>query len=531
MAREFQRHARTVTLLTFASRVGGLARDAAMSRVFGAGALMDAFAFAFMVPNLFRRLFGEGALSAAFLPEYARWADRDPLVAQRLAWIVVGGATVVVSALAILAEIAVGALAASGTLEPLAWRLVAIMLPFAPLVCLTALLGAMLQAHHRFGPTAAAPIVLNLLLVAASIASLSLDPDVGITLVAAAVLVAGAVQVAWSIVALRREAPIARGPASDEASQAARQVARLALPMILGLGVLQLNTLLDGFIASWPTMFGPTILGVEYPLAEGSMAKLSWAQRLYEFPLGVFGIAVATAIFPALSRLAHDEAAFAATLRRGVRLVVFIGLPASAGLMLVAEPLSAVVLEGRAFTAEDTRATAWILLGYAPAVWAYSLNQVLVRGFYARGDSMTPVRIAMGLVGLNLLLNLTLIWTPLGTAGLAWSTAICAILQTVWLLRAMRRKFGPEAGSRSIRLVDRAVGSSIVRSVIATAAMSIAVWLALRFVPNADAGWWGSFATLLIAVAIGSASIVLAAIVLRMPELAWALGRSGPDER
>jgi putative peptidoglycan lipid II flippase len=406
MAREFQRHARTVTLLTFASRVGGLARDAAMSRVFGAGALMDAFAFAFMVPNLFRRLFGEGALSAAFLPEYARWADRDPLVARRLAWIVVGGATVVVSALAILAEIAVGALAASGTLEPLAWRLVAIMLPFAPLVCLTALLGAMLQAHHRFGPTAAAPIVLNLLLVAASIASLSLDPDVGITLVAAAVLVAGAVQVAWSIVALRREAPIARGPASDEASQAARQVARLALPMILGLGVLQLNTLLDGFIASWPTMFGPTILGVEYPLAEGSMAKLSWAQRLYEFPLGVFGIAVATAIFPALSRLAHDEAAFAAMLRRGARLVVFIGLPASAGLMLVAEPLSAVVLEGRAFTAEDTRATAWILLGYAPAVWAYSLNQVLVRGFYARGDSMTPVRIAMGLVGLNLLLNL-----------------------------------------------------------------------------------------------------------------------------
>lgn len=531
MAREFQRHARTVTLLTFASRVGGLARDAAMSRVFGAGGLMDAFAFAFMVPNLFRRLFGEGALSAAFLPEYARWSDRDPLVAQRLAWIVVGAATVVVSALAILAEIAAGALAASGTLEPLAWRLVTIMLPFAPLVCLTALLGAMLQAHHRFGPTAAAPIVLNLLLVAASIASLWLEPESGITIVAGAVLVAGAAQVAWSMLALRGVAPIVRGRASDDASRSAKQVARLALPMILGLGVLQLNTLLDGCIASWPTIFGPTILGFEYPLAEGSMAKLSWAQRLYEFPLGVFGIAVATAIFPALARLAGDAGGFAQTLRRGVRLVVFIGLPASAGLVLVAEPLSAVVLEGRAFTPEDTRATAWILLGYAPAVWAYSLNQVLVRGFYARGDSMTPVRIAMGLVGLNLLLNLVLIWTPLETAGLAWSTAICAILQTVWLMRAMARKFGGEAEAGSFRLVDREVLSSVTRSVAATAAMAAAVWMSLRLVPDLAAGWWGSLATLILAVAIGGATTAVAAIAMGMPELAWALGRRGSGDR
>jgi putative peptidoglycan lipid II flippase len=122
MAREFQRHARTVTLLTLASRLGGLARDAAMSRVFGAGPIMDAFAFAFMTPNLFRRLFGEGALSAAFLPEYTRWSDRDPRVAQRLAFLVVGGATIVVSALVLVAEIAAGALASAGSLEPLAAR-------------------------------------------------------------------------------------------------------------------------------------------------------------------------------------------------------------------------------------------------------------------------------------------------------------------------------------------------------------------------------------------------------------------------
>jgi putative peptidoglycan lipid II flippase len=528
MAREFQRHARTVTLLTLASRLGGLARDAAMSRVFGAGPIMDAFAFAFMTPNLFRRLFGEGALSAAFLPEYTRWSDRDPRVAQRLAFLVVGGATIVVSALVLVAEIAAGALASAGSLEPLAARLLAIMLPFAPLVCLTALLGAMLQAHHRFGATAAAPIVLNLLLVGASIAAIGLEPERGITLAAIAVLLAGVVQVLWSLLALRRVAPIAKGPPSSEATAASRRVAKLALPMILGLGVLQLNTLLDGFIASWPTMFGPTILGFDYPLAEGSMAKLSWAQRLYEFPLGVFGIAVATAIFPALSRLASDDAAFADTLRRGVRLVLFIGLPASVGLMLVATPLAATILEGRAFTAEDSRETAWILLGYAPAVWAYSLNQVLVRGFYAKGDSMAPVRIAMGLVGLNLLLNLVLIWTPLRTAGLAWSTAICAVLQSLWLMRSLTRRLGG-AGVDS-RILDGSVVASALRSLAVAAAMAAAVGgLAVALpaaLPLGD-GWLGSLATLLALVAAGGAVVFAMARALRMPELAWAIGRSG----
>lgn len=529
MSRSFERHARTVTVLTFASRLGGLARDAVLSRVFGAGAVMDAFSFGFMVPNLFRRLFGEGALSAAFLPAYARALDRDPALAQRLAWIVVGGSTAVLAGVVLLAEVATALLAAGGAIEPLGARLLMIMLPFAPLVCLTALVGAMLQVHHRFGPTAASPIILNALVVAAAIAAVLLDaaPEEGIRLVAWAVLASGAIQVAWSMLALRRSAPLGPGVRSEPAWRESLGVARLALPMGLGLGVLQLNTLLDGLIASYPSVIGPTILGIEYPLGEGSMARLCWAQRLYEFPLGVFGIAVATAIFPALSRQAQDADAFAATLRRGVRLVVFIGLPASAGLMLVAEPLTAVILQGRAFTAEDTRETAWILLGYAPAVWAYSLNQVLVRAFYARGDSMTPVRIAVGLVGLNLLLNVTLIWTPLRTAGLAWSTAICAVVQLAWLMRVIARRVGP--GDAAVpRIVDHEVRRSILRSVVVTAAMSASVWAAMRLLAefSADHGWWGTLATILILVGVGTVSVVAVARMQRMPELAWAIGRA-----
>jgi putative peptidoglycan lipid II flippase len=528
MSGRFERHARTVTGLTFASRVAGLARDAVLSRVFGAGAAMDAFAFGFMVPNLFRRLFGEGALTASFLPAYTRLVDGDPAAARRLATLVVGGAGAILAGLVLLGEALAWGLSASGAVEPLPARLLMIMLPYAPLICATALLGAMLQARHRFGPTAAAPILLNLAVVGGALLAPELatpgswSADQGIPIVAGAVLVAGGAQVIWSWWALRRASIGEVAPRNDRSDAAARReargVVRRALPMVVGLGVLQLNTLLDGLIASWPTAVGPTILGIDYPLGTGSMATLAWAQRLYEFPLGVFGIAVATAIFPALARLAGDPADFAATLRRGVRLVLFIGLPASAGLVLVAEPLVAVVLEGRAFTGEDTTATARILVAYGTAVWAYSLNQVLVRGCYARGDTRSPVRIGISLVGLNATLNLLLIWTPLGVAGLAASTAICAALQPVLLLRALRRE--GVAG-----LVDRGVVTAAWRSAVLTAAMAVVVATVRAALPDPQS-WWGAVVVLSACVAAGGAVVAAGAVAWRMPELRWALGRS-----
>jgi len=523
MSGRFERHARTVATLTFASRIAGLARDAVLSRVFGAGTAMDAFAFGFMVPNLFRRLFGEGALTAAFLPVYTRLVDGDPGAARRLATLVVGGAAAVLGVLVLLGEVLAWRLAATGAVEALPARLLMIMLPFAPLVCTTALLGAMLQARRRFGPTAAAPILLNLAVVAAALAvAEAAEPERGILVVAVAVLGAGAAQVLWSWWALRRAARgevLARERGADAvAAGAARSVVGRALPMVVGLGVLQLNTLLDGVIASWPTAVGPTVLGVDYPLRPGAMATLSWAQRLYEFPLGVFGIAVATAIFPALSRLAGDPADFAATLRRGVRLVLFIGLPASAGLVLVARPLVAVVLEGRAFTEADTAATSGILVAYGTAVWAYSLNQVLVRGCYARGDTRSPVRIGIGLVGLNATLNLLLIWTPLGVAGLAASTAICASLQPFLLLRALRRD-----GVAS--LIDREVRRAAGRAALLAVAMSAAVVAVRASLPEATT-WWSSLGTLAACVAVGAGVVAGGAIAWRMPEMRWALGRA-----
>jgi len=518
MTRRFEHHARTVSVLTFASRLTGLARDASLSRVFGAGPLMDAFFFAFMIPNLFRRLFGEGALSAAFLPEYTRLVRDDPPAARALATLTLAWLVVALGAIVLVAEVALFAIAAASESPGPALRLTMIMLPYMPLICVVAVLGAMLQVHHRFGPTAAAPIVLNACVIAAAAGGPLLFPEFvdderHIALVAAAVVTAGVLQVIWSYVALRGTKWW--NPDLGTGRAPVRRVLGQAGPMILGLGVLQLNTLVDGAIASWPTAVGPTIAGIDYPLEPGAMAAISFAQRLYQFPLGVFGIAVATAIFPALSRAADDSASFTDIVRRGLRLVVFIGLPASCGLVLVREPLAAVILEGGDFTREDTARVGFVLLGYAPAVWAYSMMHVLTRAFYARGESLTPVRVAIAMVALNLVLNCTLIWTPLGVAGLAWSTAICAVLQAVVLLRLLHRRIG--------QVTDRHVAKSWTRSLGAAAGMTVAVLAAGAALPDGNT-WTTSLVRLAGMVAAGGAVYAAVAVILRMPELRWLIG-------
>jgi putative peptidoglycan lipid II flippase len=529
MPERFERHARNVSLLTVISRITGLAREAAFSRVFGAGGLTDAFFFAFLIPNLFRRLFGEGALAAAFLPVYSRLDRDDPQTARRLASLIVSLLVIVLGVIVLISELILFAISHQTGHSNVALWLLMMMLPYMPLVCLVAVLGAMLQVHGRFGPTAAAPIVLNLCLIAAIIGlSFAFTGDVDapgyergrlihIGGVAASVVFAGILQVSWSLWALRdqkwwvREREGARGPL--------RRVLGQAGPMILGLGVLQLNVLIDGLIASYPTVIGPKILGFQYPLTEGAMAAVTFAQRLYQFPLGVFGIAIATAIFPALARLSDDDRAFADIVRRGLRLVIFIGLPASAGLILVRRPLTAVILQGGDFSAADTVRVARVLLGYAPAIWAFSMTHVLTRAFYARGDAMTPVRTGLCVVVLNFALNCTLIWTPLREAGLAWSTGICSIIQVIVLGLLLRRRVGS--------LVNRSVMTSWARSLAATGLMVACLLVVMPLLPEKEGEWANSLIALVALVVAGGVVFALAALVLRMRELRWMLGRSG----
>jgi putative peptidoglycan lipid II flippase len=521
MGDRLERNTRTVMMLTATSRVAGLVRDATASRLLGTSEAMSAFWLAFLIPNLFRRLFGEGALSSAFLPTYQRLIDDNPRTASAVAGGLLGGLAIVLSAIVVCGEAVLFLVSSSlDHASPAIW-LTMVMLPYMPLVCLVAIVGAMLHVHGRFGPTAAAPLILNACLIASAILGWlwlgAVTPEsrlLLVSLMAGSVVIAGCLQLTWSLIALRGQAHLRIDLAA--AATPLKDIIRRAGPMILGLGVLQINTLFDGLIASYPLLFGDTIAGYPYPLSDQAMATISFAHRLYQFPLGVFGIAVATAIYPLLAKQGRDTATFSDTVRRGIRFVLFIGLPAGIGLMVVREPITKVILQGGEFSARDTSRVAFVLLGYAASVWAYALVQVLTRAFYARDEIMTPVRIAVAVVGLNVVLNVTLIWTPLREAGLAWSTSICAAIQAIVMLWVLQR--------RGLSLRSDGVPRAVMQIVVLTAIMALSVWSASRMLGDSTE-WWPSLIKLLVLISIGGAVYILGAMLMRMRELRWILGR------
>ena len=405
----FEKNTRTGALLTLASRVTGVIRDGAISRVFGTSVFASAFYFAFLIPNLFRRLFGEGALAAAFLPAYSKLHYKDPELAKAFATLTLSALIVVLGSVVFVGELILLTILSMQETPSNSLQLAMIMLPYMPLVCAVAILSAMLHVHNRFGPPAAAPIILNgmMILAITCLGAVFKDQLDHIKIIGASVVIAGFVQISWALFSLR-----SIGWYSSQIKTAYLELKSLisrTIPMIIGLGTLQINTLLDGIIASWATIFGPTVAGYEYPLNEGAMSALSFGQRLYQFPLGVFGVAIATAIYPLLAKQFNHQKTFANTLRRGLRFTVFIGLPASAGLILVREPLIAAVFQGGEFTFTDTVVVSSILLGYAPAIWAYSMVQVLTKGFYAQNDTITPVKVAIYCVVLNINLKISYI--------------------------------------------------------------------------------------------------------------------------
>jgi putative peptidoglycan lipid II flippase len=378
----------------------------------------------------------------------------------------------------------------------------------------------MLQSHGRFGPPAAAPIILNFFQIAASLAFFlgwTSDRLVSAYAVGAAAVAASVVQILWSLHALRGR--VAWGRASEAAHRHGRRVLGRFLPAVLGLGTLQLNTMMDAVIAMWPVWVGPTMFGMAVTLDESSNGILGYTQQLYQFPLGVFGLAVATAVFPLLSRASDDPAAFASVLRRGLRLSFFIGLPATVGLALVRHDLVYVVFGGPGgFSDEGVARGAAVLLGFAPGVWAYSLNHVLTRAFYAKHNTRTPMRVAVSMVTLNLGLNLLLIW-PLKEAGLAWSTAVSAMVQTVVLLSLCGTRLG-------LRPLDRETLGAFARISLAALLMAAAVTGVMFAWPGDAATWTGRAIRLAACVAAGAVGYAVAARVLRAPEMSWILQRA-----
>jgi putative peptidoglycan lipid II flippase len=474
---------RIVSGLTLLSRFAGLARDVLTARMFGAGLLGSAFQAAYTFPNFFRRLFGEGALSAAFLPQYTLLKRDDPALAGQLASITLWALTLATGSLTLLIEAVLLILllaAPADSDRALSFRLMMLMLPMMPAVCITAILGGMLQAHGRFGPPAAATIV----------------------------------QILWSLHALRGMVRWTR--IWHDARAHARTVLSRFIPAVLGLGTLQLNSFLDMLFAMWPVWVGPTLLGFTLSLDEQSNALLRYSQTLYQFPLGVFGIAVATAVFPLLSRAGDDPPAFLQHLRRGLRLSLYIGLPASVGLFLVRAEVLRLIYGGgeHGFDEASIARAAAVLAGFAPAIWAYSLNHVLTRAFYAKGDTVTPMKLAVGAVVLNFALNCTLIW-PLREAGLAWSTAISATLQCAILMLLCGRVL-------NVRPLDGATCVGLGRTILASALMGAVVFFTARaWTPTTD--WTDNALRLAALLVAGAGSYALFSAAMRLPELKWLL--------
>jgi putative peptidoglycan lipid II flippase len=481
--------ARITSLGTLTSRILGMVRDMATAALLGlaGGGVMDAFVIAYRIPNLFRRLFGEGALTASYLPVLSAQLVKDRRVAWQLASVTFTWLTVVLCGLVVVGELLFG-------LGWLVWGeapdvrlllgLAAVMLPYLMLICLAAQVTATLHALSHFTIPAFTPVVLNVCwLAAAWVAASHLDhPAQQAYLLAVAVLVAGLFQLAVQLPVLRR-----MGFRFDYNWSASRsglgQVGRALAPMLVGLAVTQINTFLDSLIA-WglAAPLGPegpqpiAWLGgaVRYPLQQGAPAAIYYGERLYHFPEGVLGMAVAAAIFPLLSRHAArgDRATLGTDLTLGLRLVLCLGVPAGAGLVILAHPVAKLLFEHGRFTPADTLRAARMIACYGTGVWAFCALPVLIRGFYALGDCGTPARIAAWVVGLNLALNLVLIWTPLEEGGLAVATSVSAGVQVAVLMLLFSRREG--------HLGWTALAATAVRTIACTLLMAAAGYTALR---------------------------------------------------
>lgn len=451
-----RRSAFIIGLCTLASRILGMARDILGSHIFGAGMLWDAFIVAWRVPNLFRRLFGEGALTAAFVPSFVRLLEADRrseafALLNRLL-------TVLVLFLGVVTALGVAATFVLPVLWPdekmkLISGLLRILLWYIPLVCAGAILGAALNGLFRFFAPAFAPVVLNLTwIVALPVLVLNFSRNETLYALSWAILGGAVLQLFTMAIPLSREGVRFR-PEWAPRDEGLRDVGRQFLPTVFGLALVQINELVD------------TVIAEIFVSGHGAVSALYYANLLTQFPLSLVGTSIATAILPGLSAAAarNDQAEFSALFRRALSGAVYLGIPASAGLILFGPDIVSVIFEHGRFTGEDTWRAGLCASFFGVGLWCYCANQVQVRAFHAHKDTRTPVRVGAAMVGLNVALNLALVG-PMQEAGLALATSITGLASLLTLNRILRRRY-PELDLGPLR-------PDFLRSLAATAAMA-----------------------------------------------------------
>jgi putative peptidoglycan lipid II flippase len=454
-----------------------------LARMFGASGATDAFFLAFRIPNLMRRLFAEGSFSLAFVPvlsEYRAAGDRRAL--KELVDNVAGtllAALLVITALGMLLAPLVLAVFAPGWFVDgrpefaLSADMLRITFPYILLISLTAFAGGILNTFERFLIPALTPIFLNLSLIAAALL-LSSRLDVPVMSLAWGVLIAGFVQMGVQLPALLRLGLLPR-PRWGWRHSGVRRILKLMIPTLVGSSAAQVNILFDSVIATF--------------LVTGSVSWLYYSDRLLEFPLGVFGIALATVILPSLSRKHAQKSmeAFSATMDWALRLSLLITIPAAAGLAVLSVPILVTLFQYDAFRPEDVVMSSLSLKAYAVGLPAFIAVKVLAPGYYARQDPGTPVRISLMAMGSNVVMNILIVGGMLWAgysgphAGLALASSASAFLNAGLLYRGLRRSGVYQPGPGWIRLlVAVAVATVAMVAVLGTWTPSLEIWLALR---------------------------------------------------
>ncbi len=458
----------TVGGFTLISRVTGFARDILIARMLGAGTQADAFFVAFRFPNLFRHLFAEGAFSAAFVPLFARKLEGDGREeAKRFSDTVFAGLALVLLAMVLLMEaimpwaitvFAPGFIQVPGKIA-LTGELARIAFPYLFFIALVSLLSGIQNSLGRFAAAAAAPILLNLCLIAAALGYGHAWSGEGPAHVLAwAVCAAGVAQFLW-LWYHNAKSGMGPGLAVPRWNADVKRLGSRILPGVVGMGVYQINLLVDTVIASL--------------VSEGAVSWLYYADRVNQLPLGVVGIAIGTALLPMLSRQIKGgrEDVAAHTQNRGLEFALLLTLPAAAGLAALALPIVGALFERGAFSAEDSTATGAALIAFACGLPAHVMVKCLVPGFFAREDTATPVRVAAVCLVSNVVLNLALM-KPLGHVGIATATAVSAWINAGLLAAILYRRGHFRLDARLLDRAPRIVAAAVAMALVLVVAQS-----------------------------------------------------------
>lgn len=475
--------------MTFCSRILGFVRDVVLAIMFGAGPAMDAFLVAFKIPNFLRRLFAEGAFAQSFVPVLSATRDQEDeeavkalisTVAGTLGVILAGLTVVGVVAAPVLIYIFAPGFAGSEDQFDLAVALLRITFPYLLFISLTALAGGILNTYGRFAVPAVTPVLLNICMIGAALGLSPMFEQPQIAL-AIGVFVAGAAQLAFQLPFLIRLDRLPR-PRWGWADEKVRRILRLMMPIMFGSSVAQIMLLLDTIVASF--------------LAAGSVSWLYYADRLMEFPLGIFSVAIATVILPTLSarHASQSRQAFSQTLDWALKLLVVLGLPAMVGLFVLAGPLVATLFNYRSFDRHDALMSQYALMAYSFGFMGFSLVKVLVTGFYSREDSRTPVRCGvismLSAMAMNLLFVgiFELMDWPAPHAGLALAGSLGAFVNAGLLYRNLRASGTYRPGNGwGVLLLRAALGCVVMAVVLHLGAPGTMTWISQSAITRV--GW------------------------------------------